>query len=62
MPAYDFGDVVLVQDWHAANLLRSSAIKPVIATIEQSLVIRRLGQLSSRDQSALRKTFATVIG
>jgi mRNA interferase MazF len=53
---------VLVQDWQAANLLRSSAIKPVIATIEQSLVIRGLGQLSSRDQSALRKTFATVIG
>lgn len=29
---------VFVQDWQAAGLLKPSAIKPVIATIEQRLV------------------------
>ncbi|MGH9632733.1 MAG: type II toxin-antitoxin system PemK/MazF family toxin [Bryobacteraceae bacterium] len=39
-----FGEV-LVQDWKAAGLLKPSVIKPVITTIEQSLVLRKLGRL-----------------
>jgi mRNA interferase MazF len=35
------GDIVVTQ-WKLANLLKPSAIKPVIATIETTLVIRRL--------------------
>lgn len=56
-----FGDV-LVQDWQAAKLLMPSAIKPVLATLDQSLVIKLLGQLSQRDQQALRETVTKVIG
>ena len=46
----------------AAGLLKPSAIKPVFATIEQSLVIRKLGVLSAADQSTLVAGLATVLG
>jgi mRNA interferase MazF len=53
---------VLVQDWQAAKLLMPSAIKPILATLDQSLVIKSLGQLSARDQAALRVTITQLIG
>ncbi len=56
-----FGDVLL-QDWQAAKLLMPSAVKPVFATLEQSLVIKPLGQLSARDQAALKATISQLIG
>ena len=60
-PSGTFGEVI-VQDWQAASLLKPSAIKPVFATIEQTLILKRLGQLSIRDQSALRKAITGSIG
>lgn len=56
-----FGELV-VQDWQAARLLKPSAIKPVLATLDQTLVIRALGRLSARDQQRLRETIATLFG
>jgi len=56
-----FGEVT-VQDWQAAKLLKASAIKPVLATMEQALVIRVLGRLSARDAQALKEVLATLIG
>ncbi len=52
-PSGTFGEVI-IEDWQVAGLLKPSAIKPVFATIEQTLILKRLGQLSTRDQSALR--------
>jgi mRNA interferase MazF len=46
----------------AANLLKPSAIKPVIATLEQTLIIKILGQLSPRDQAALKEAIAKIVG
>lgn len=60
-PSGAFGEVI-VQDWRATNLLKPSAMKPVFATIEQTLILKRLGQLSARDQSALRDAIAGIIG
>jgi hypothetical protein len=34
----------------------------VLATLEQSLVIKTLGRLSPRDQQRLRETIATLFG
>ena len=51
-PAAIFGEV-MVQDWQAAGLLKPSAIKPVITTIEQSLVIRAMGKLAQADAAAV---------
>ena len=56
-----FGEVI-VQDWQAAKLLRPSAIKPIIATLEQALVIKRLGRFSHRDQMALKEALGKIIG
>jgi mRNA interferase MazF len=56
-----FGEVI-VQEWQAANLLKPSAIKPVIATLEQVLIIKTRGRLSQHDQTALKKAIALIIG
>jgi mRNA interferase MazF len=56
-----YGEVI-VQDWRAARLLRPSAIKPVLATLEQGLVIKTLGKLSQRDGQTLRQTLGRIIG
>ena len=51
-----------VNDWQAAGLLKPSAIKPVFATLEQNIILARLGILSPRDQSALRTAISAVLG
>lgn len=56
-----FGEVT-VQDWQAAKLLKPSAIKPVIATLEQALIIKPLGKLSPRDSQALKAVLAQLLG
>jgi mRNA interferase MazF len=55
------GEVWLDQ-WEAAGLLKPSVVKPVLATLEQSLVIRRLGTLASGDKIALRAAIAEFLG
>ena len=39
----------LIEDWQSAGLLKPSSIKPAISTIEQRLVLRKLGKLSPKD-------------
>lgn len=52
---------VIVQDWQAAGLLKPSAIKPVITTIEKRLVIQTLGRLNERDQQALQDALKIML-
>lgn len=59
--AQTFGDVT-VKDWKVAGLIKPSAIKPVITTIEQSLVMRTLGRLNDTDRRALKRAIAKIIG
>lgn len=59
-PAASLGEVV-VQDWQAAGLIKPSVVKPVIATIEQRLVRKALGTLSSSDQQRLREAIKQII-
>jgi len=53
---------MVVQEWQAAGLLKPSAVKPVIATIEKSLVITALGQLKDADLAALRSCLERILG
>ena len=53
---------VMIHDWQAAGLLKPSAIKPVFATIEQTMIQRRLGALEAPDQVALRQAIPAVLG
>ena len=55
-------DDVPVSGWEAAGLLKPSAIKPVMATIEQALMRRRLGAPGTADADALRMALAGIIG
>lgn len=48
--------------WQAAGLIKPSAVKPVLATLEQGLVIRTLGRLADEDQDALRHAIGQIIG
>jgi mRNA interferase MazF len=53
---------VIVKDWQAAGLLKPSAIKPVITTIEKNLVIRHMGRLGEEDQRVVEETLKVILG
>lgn len=55
-----FGEV-WIGDWKAAGLLKPSAIKPVLATLERALIIRQLGVLGAADQAALKKAIEAIL-
>ena len=54
-------DDVPVSGWAAAGLLKPSAIKPVIATLEKALIIRRLGALDDTDRTALKAALDNLL-
>jgi mRNA interferase MazF len=51
-----------IEDWRAAGLLKPSVIKPLIATIEKSMVRKVLGQLAMIDLVAASRCLAAIIG
>ena len=51
-----------VSHWQDAGLLKPSVVKPVFATLEQRLVLRRLGALDNGDKAALRTAISEIIG
>lgn len=53
---------VQVIEWARAGLLKPSAIKPVLTTIEKVLVLRKLGRLQEVDRQSLRNTLRLVLG
>ena len=53
---------VVVSDWKSAGLLKASTIKPILTTIERTLVIRFLGQLGQQDLSALKGALRMILG
>ncbi len=60
-PNPGFGEA-WVNHWQGAGLLKPSVVKPVFATLEERLVLRRLGALDNDDQAALRKVISEIIG
>ncbi len=51
-----------VRGWQAAGLLKPSAIKPILTTIEKRLVRKRLGMLIDDDRAGLRQALALILG
>jgi mRNA interferase MazF len=51
-----------VTQWQSAGLLKPSTIKPVFATLEQALVLRRLGSLENADLVALKGAIGHILG
>ncbi|MBI3962031.1 MAG: type II toxin-antitoxin system PemK/MazF family toxin [Deinococcus sp.] len=60
-PPSTVGEVVVAQ-WREAGLLKPSVIKPVLATVEKSLILRKLGRLQADDQIALQKGLREILG
>jgi mRNA interferase MazF len=60
-PASAFGELTLVE-WQTAGLIKPSVIKPVLTTLEKSLVLRKLGQLQIGDWQALKQLLPMLIG
>lgn len=60
-PSNNFGEVI-VNQWQQAGLLKPSAIKPVITTIEKNLVIKPMGRLTPPDREALLACLQSILG
>lgn len=52
---------VAVREWKEAGLLKTSTIKPILTTVEKSLIIRKLGQLRKRDLLALDDALRMIL-
>ncbi len=52
---------VIIQEWEDAGLLKPSAIKPVITTIEKKLALKKMGQLKNDDLAALQKNIHVIL-
>ena len=44
------------------GLIKPSVLKPVLATIERSLVLRNLGRLEEEDRHTLREVLRAILG
>jgi len=60
-PQPAFGETSVAK-WKEAGLLRPSVLKPVVATIERGLVLRKLGALEQEDRAALRQVIDEILG
>lgn len=56
-----FGEYVL-KDWQQAGLLKPSMLKPLIATLEQTQIVKVMGLLSVTDQQGLEKALQAILG
>jgi mRNA interferase MazF len=55
-------DDTVLSDWAAAGLLKPSVVKGILGTVEQTLVLRRLGQLSTGDLRQVEQAFGIALG
>jgi len=52
----------MLQDWQTAGLVKPSVLKPLIATIEQSQIVKRMGRLSVADKANVTKVIQGILG
>jgi mRNA interferase MazF len=55
------GEFELVE-WKKAGLILPSVAKPVLATIEKRLVIKKLGSLRRADRESLEASLRAILG
>lgn len=52
----------LVQDWKVAGLLKPSVVKPIISTLQKTLVKKKLGRLVRQDLHSLQNALQSILG
>lgn len=60
-PPFRPGDVFLA-DWKSAGLIKPSAMRGVLATIDKSDIVRSMGLLSEGDFSKVETSVAGILG
>ena len=60
-PPFRPGDTLL-HNWSAAGLLKPSAVRGVLATVDINDITHKLGQLSKQDFANVEKSIATILG
>jgi mRNA interferase MazF len=60
-PEPAFGEVS-VTEWKKAGLLKPSVTKPILASVEKRLVLRKLGRLAEPDRESLRRALSRILG
>jgi mRNA interferase MazF len=60
-PPLSFGDLHLVH-WNEAGLLKPSLIKPIFASIEKTLILRKLGRIAEGDRRLLQANLEKLLG
>ncbi|NJO65252.1 MAG: type II toxin-antitoxin system PemK/MazF family toxin [Richelia sp. RM2_1_2] len=56
-----FGEMTITE-WRAAGLLKPSIIKPVLTTIDKTLIIKKLGELQEIDAQTLSNILQVILG
>lgn len=49
-------------EWQQAGLLKPSVVKPVLTTIQETIVIKKLGNLEVSDEQNLRNIIQQILG
>ena len=52
----------LVSGWQGAGLIKPSVFKPILATIENTLVVKQLGMLQYEDSHSLGLILREILG
>jgi len=55
------GDHTPLSEWRGAGLPKPTAFKPVLATLETGLTLKRLGHLSTNDMELLAKILHEIL-
>ncbi len=61
LPPFRPGDLLL-NDWQEAGLVKPSAVRGVLATVDKSDVMRNLGRLSSGDFGMVERAVGSILG
>jgi mRNA interferase MazF len=51
-----------VGGWKEAGLLKPSVVKPILATVDRHLILRKLGTLRDDDLRAVERTLSAILG
>jgi mRNA interferase MazF len=51
-----------IRHWKEAGLIKPSVLKPLLATVDRTLVRRKLGHLELEDLRVLRDLLPTILG